>query len=77
MIREEKQSEDCYKLYYDNGVYIGQAIMNDDGYFVLFPEHRGGYWDQGILLMLYDYFHEKNKDWDESVNEFLDNVIKS
>ncbi len=65
--------EEFFKLYYHNGVYMGEVIMNDDGYYVFFPdkERAGGYWSQGDFLALYKYLEEKNKYWDDQLNEFF------
>lgn len=70
MLKEEK-IEGGYKLYYHNGMYMGDVLMDEDGYYKYWPEHKSGYWDEGCLLDIAGYLHEKNKDWDESVNEFF------
>lgn len=69
----QESQEKWWKLYFYNGVYMGDVIMNDDGYYVFFPEskERHGYWTQGDFQSLYTYLYLKNKDWDESVNEFF------
>lgn len=67
----EEKIEGGWKLFQPNGVYMGDIIMNDDGYYVMFLEQRGGYLSEGNFLEIYTYLHEKNRDWDESVNEFF------
>lgn len=68
----EEKIEEGWKVFYPNGVYMGDVIMNDDGYYVFFRNRElMGYEDEGSFLSLYIYLHEKNKPWDESVNEFF------
>jgi hypothetical protein len=68
----ETLGEKWWKLYYHNGVYMGDVIMNDDGYYVFVTDKaKNGYWTEGNFLELYTYLKAKNKDWDESVNDFF------
>lgn len=43
-------------------------IMNDDGYYVYWPESTfQGYLSEGDLLEIYNIIHEMNKPWDEII----------
>lgn len=71
MLREEK-IEGGFKLYYHNGVYMGEVLMDEDGYYKFWGNKElNGYWDEGNFLELYNYLYEKNKNWDENVKEFF------
>lgn len=56
------------KLYYGNGVYLGDVICDVDGYYKFWPETRGGgYWDEHMLRLICLHLTEKNKEWDKQV----------
>jgi hypothetical protein len=59
-------------VYFENGVYIGDFVVAEDGYWVYFPENKGGSWDEYILRLLLDKLCEMNKPWDEEVNKYFD-----
>lgn len=69
---QDTDKRDCKKIYIDNGVYIGEFVLNDDGYWVYFPEHKGGYWDEYFLRLVLDKLSAMNKPWDEEVNKYFD-----
>lgn len=59
------------KVYYENGVALGELAMGVDGYYVFFPEKRGGYWDAPVLLALSELLTEMNAAWDAQVQKAL------
>lgn len=70
MIREEK-IDGGFRIYYHNNVYMGEVLVDEDGYYKFWPEHRDGYWDEGNLLEIANYLHEKNLEWDNQVKEYF------
>jgi hypothetical protein len=68
----EKDEGGTYKLYWDNGVYMGDAVVNVDGFYVFFPEHKNGYWDEGVFRSLLDTFTALNAEWNKQINEYFD-----
>ena len=57
------------EIFWTNGVLMGEAIQDVDGYFKFFPEHRGGYWDEDTLQYVLNKLKELNKPWDDHLNE--------
>ncbi len=56
------------KLYWGNGVYLGDVIADVDGYYKFWPEVRGGgYWDEHILFAVGNRLKELNKECDMQV----------
>lgn len=68
----EEKIEGGFKLFHKNGVYMGDVLMNDDGYYVFFPDDtRKGYWSEFDFYRLYTYLKDKNKAWNIKINEFF------
>ena len=45
-------------------------ILNDDGYYVYWPEgYQGGYLNEDDILEIYNKMHEMNKEWDAIVQK--------
>ncbi len=53
---------------YSNGVTIGEYIMNEDGYYVFFPE-KGSYgcWNEVFLVYVLLQLRRLNLEWDTQV----------
>lgn len=61
-------SQKGMKLYFENGVYLGEVIADVDGYYKFWPETRGGgYWDEYLLRSVADHLKELNAAWDEQI----------
>ena len=71
MLVGEKKTYDCYFLYWNNSKYIGDAVMDEDGYFKFFPNYKGGYYDENFLTEVLNFLKAKNKEWDDGVHEFF------
>lgn len=65
------KSQDCQEVFYENGVHLGDFVINDDGYWVFFPELKGGYWDEYILQLLADKLKEINEPWDKEIQAYF------
>lgn len=56
-------------IWASNGVYIGDAYQEIDGFWVYAPDFsKGGYWDELMLRGLADWLHEKNQPWEDEVS---------
>lgn len=60
-----------YDLYYHHGVHMGEVIMNDDGFYNFWPNENKGYWDEHVLFLIANLLKEKNKRWNEEINEYF------
>lgn len=56
-----------YELYYNNGVLLGDVIMEVDGYYTFWPEGHGGYWEAHMLRAVADCLDELNEPWDTQI----------
>lgn len=65
--------EGGYKCNYENGVYIGDLLMKEDGFYDWWPSEssRGGYWPSYILRSFADKIDELNKPYEESIKEYF------
>lgn len=63
--------EDDGKAYYDNGVYIGDVLAWDDGFYVWFPDDKKGYLNEGFLLNMYELLHKLNEPMDKELEDFF------
>lgn len=52
MLKLEKDGKCQYKVYWENGVHIGEYTMMEDGYYVFFPLEKYGYWNEHSLNLL-------------------------
>ena len=70
MIKIEKINEGCYKVYYHNGVLLGDFIYSEDGYLHFWPDKtRTGAWSSHVLKEIAEKLDELNKWWDDQVQE--------
>lgn len=67
-----KEDEKLFCVYYRNDVKIGEFVINDDGYYVFFPnDDRSGYWNAELLVAVGQKLMEMNKEWHEQVKGCL------
>lgn len=52
-----------YKVYFANGVYLGELLVKEDGYYDFWPELRGGCWSEYVLREIADELQRLNKPW--------------
>ena len=60
-----------YKVYYENGIYIGDFMIGDDGYYYYWPEHHDGCLDSYHLFDIHQNLEALNKEWNEIVQKEL------
>lgn len=65
-----------YKVYYENGVYIGDFLVGDDGFYYWWPEFKSGCLDEGFLLDVYNNLKELNKEWDAQIQQYFTEIYK-
>lgn len=63
-----------YKVYYENGVYIGDFVVGDDGYFDYWPELHNGAISSWHLFDLHQNLEALNKEWDNFVQSELTEI---
>lgn len=62
---------DAYKhnAFYKNGKFLGELIMDVDGYFYFWPEDNNRAWASHHLREITNKLDELNKEWDEQVEK--------
>lgn len=70
-IKTIKVSDGKHDVFYENGVKIAEFIMDVDGYFKLFLESNGGFYESWILRLVCDKLDEVNKPWDNIIKNDL------
>lgn len=59
-------------IYHNNGVFVGECIYGDDGYYYWWPNKKlSGFVSAEYLRELADILDNLNKDWDEQVRKDL------
>lgn len=63
--------EENGKAYWENGVWIGDILMDVDGYYKWWPNNTGGYLDELFLFTMANFLSALNKPWDEQIKRDL------
>jgi hypothetical protein len=58
-----------------NTCKMGEFLVEVDGYFVYYPELRGGAWESWIMHEIADKLDELNAPWDAEVNRLMDKCL--
>ncbi len=66
---------ECYRVTFNNS-RIGDFVRAEDGYFVFFPEERGGFWNEWLLRELADELARINKPWDDIITKDMEFYAK-
>lgn len=73
MLTEKIDSEGIIQLFYHNRVYMGDVLIDVDGYYKFWPDkNKDGYWDEESLYSTAEYLKSKNADWDREVNKYFE-----
>ena len=73
MLNIKKKSSAQIEFYY-NDVYLGDALMDVDGYYYFwFEEGKSGAWSDYGLKAIADKLQELNKDWNDKINKDFEN----
>lgn len=71
----KEEIEGGHKLYYHNGVYMGDVLQDCDGFFKFWPDRtKSGYWDEGMLLEIASHLANENADWNREIEEYFSKV---
>lgn len=52
---------------YQNGVFMGDFVCHEDGYYYYWPARRDGAMPGYVLRALADKLDEINKEWDDQI----------
>lgn len=58
-------------VFYENGVKLGQLLMEVDGFYVFYPDLNGGFWQEHVLKQLADKLKSLNEKWNAEINEYF------
>jgi hypothetical protein len=68
-----KEDKGILSFYWDNGVYMGFAYVEVDGYYVfMFPDKMSGCHTEHVLRSIADKLGEMNKKWNDKVNQYFE-----
>lgn len=73
---------DCGSLIvnYENGVKLGEMLVDVDGYYKWFPERRDGYsqgyWEARVLSAIAETLDKLNAPWERKMAAYFDNQEK-
>lgn len=68
----KKRGYDYYKVFYKNGVYLGDIISKEDGFYDFWPDYsKRGCWSAYVLRELADKLDEMNAPWEKDIEEYF------
>lgn len=74
MLTTKDKKPDLKELYFNN-ILIGDLVVNDDGFWVLFfSNERKGYFESYALRLIADKMEEMNKPWQDNINEYFSRI---
>jgi hypothetical protein len=72
MIQFTKMCSTLYRVNTPNGHLVGEILRDVDGYFYFWPEVPGS-WSLNMTLEIARKLYELNKEWDQHIQEILNN----
>lgn len=64
-----KAERNTYRVYFENGVFMGDVVQSEDGFYNFWPESStGGYWASHVLRAIADKLDELNKPWQDQID---------
>jgi hypothetical protein len=57
--------------YAGNGVYMGDILAGDDGYYYWWPNKKDGCLDQTVLQSIATCLGSLNREWDRQIQEYF------
>lgn len=69
-LRKEEIRPGYFKLFF-NDKYVGDLIMDVDGYYYYQPINNSGYWSSYSLKLIIDYLDKMNKEHDNKIVKFF------
>lgn len=55
------------KLFYKNGVQLGEILMKEDGFYDFWPNLNGGHWPAHLLHAIAKKLDEMNAPWEKEI----------
>lgn len=71
-----KQTKDCYEVYYNERVLIGELIVGLDGFYGFHLSRGYGRWESAVLREIADKIDELNAPWEKNINEYFEKEAK-
>ena len=56
-----------FQVFYENGCYVGDFMVGDDGYLAYWPVQKEGYITSYFMRAVADKLDELNEKWDKIV----------
>lgn len=72
----KKVDDHAFDAFAENGVKLGQLLREVDGYFVFYPELRGGFWPSYMLREISNKLEGLNAPWDKIISDYFDAQAK-
>ena len=63
----KKEGIEEYEVKHENGVFVGDFVLDVDGYYKYWPADRSGYYIEGDLFLLFTMLKRLNSKWDNIV----------
>lgn len=60
-----------WKVYFYNGVHLGDAIADVDGFYKFWPERRPGSWEAYVLRYISECLDELNAKWEKEIADYF------
>lgn len=70
LISLKELSKSVYRVYYYNGVIIGEISPLEDGYYHYWPISIQGCWSAEVMREIANTLDEMNKEWDAELNTY-------
>ncbi len=74
LIKIEKVSEGNFKVYAENGVYLGDFLMKEDGFYDWWPHPdtgKRGFWSAWMLRCMADELDVLNAPYQKEIDEYM------
>ena len=68
-----EKNDTSYNIYFENGIFLGEFIIKEDGYYDFWPEHpsKDGYWSSYVLREIANTLDELNAPYEKELNEYF------
>ena len=60
-----------YDVIFENGIKLGELLMDCDGYFYFWFERCDGSWESWVLRIICDKMDEINKPWNDEIYKYF------
>jgi len=79
MLKFLEITKDYFEVFHENGVYLGDLLTKDDGFYDWRPEHpsKGGCWPSSVLKELADKIDELNAPYEAQIEEYFNETSRT